>query len=79
MIKRRINTTGLQETEQAENQGVENSFHDFNELIARGEISISVNEASEEKIIVVNELKKIYDLGEKAEGIIFKSLFKKFI
>ena len=79
MIKRRINTTGLQETEQAENQGVENSFHDFNELIARGEISISVNEASEEKIIVVNELNKIYDLGEKAEGIIFKSLFKKFI
>ena len=42
-------------------------------------MSISVNEASEEKIIVVNELKKIYDLGEKAEGIIFKSLFKKFI
>ena len=42
-------------------------------------MSISVNEASEEKIIVVNELKKIYDLDEKAEGIIFKGLFKKFI
>lgn len=38
-------------------------------------MTISINEASEEKIIFVNELKKIYDLGGKAEGIIFK-IFK---
>ena len=41
-------------------------------------MSISINEASEEEIIVVNELKEIYDLGENAEGIIFKKVdFKK--
>ena len=37
-------------------------------------MSISINEASEEEIIVVNELKEIYDLGEKTEGIIFKKV-----
>ena len=72
MIKRRINTTGPQETDQEENQDVEESFPDSDELVARAELSISINEASEKEILVVNELKEIYDLGEKAEGIIFK-------
>ena len=40
-------------------------------------MSISSNEASEEEITVVNELKEIYDLGQNAEGIIFKKVFKK--
>ena len=40
-------------------------------LIARAKLSISINEASEEEILFVNDLKEIYDLGEKAEGIIF--------
>ena len=69
MINRRINTTGPQETNQEENQCVEDSFLDSDELIARAELSIPINEASDEEIIVVNELKKLYDLREKAEGI----------
>ena len=78
MKKRRINTIGPQETDQEENQGVEDSFPDSDELDARAKLSISINEASEEEIIVVNELKEIYDLGENAEGIIFKKVdFKK--
>ena len=36
-------------------------------------MTISVNKALEEEMIFINELKKIYDLGGKAEGIIFKS------
>ena len=74
MINRRINTTGPQETDEEENQGIEDGFPDFDELVARAELSISINEASEEEITVINELKKIYDLGENAEGIIFKKL-----
>ena len=76
MIKRRINTTGTQETDQEENQGVEDSFPDSHELTARAKLIISINEASEGRITVVNELKEIYDLGENAEGIIvdFKRL-----
>ena len=35
MIKRRINTTSPQETDQEENQGVEESFPDSDELVAR--------------------------------------------
>ena len=35
MIKGRINTTGPQETDQKENQGVEDSFPDSDELVAR--------------------------------------------
>ena len=77
MIKRRINTTGPQETHQEENQCVEDSFPDSDELIAGAELSISINEASEEGIIVVNELKKLYDLREKAEGIKCSSLKSK--
>ena len=65
MKKRRINTTGPQETDEEENQGVEDSFPDSGELVARAESSISINQASEEEIIIVNELKEIYDLGEK--------------
>ena len=65
MKKRRINTTGPQETDEEENQGVEDSFPDSDELVARAESSISINQASEEEIIIVNELKEIYDLGEK--------------
>ena len=71
MKKTRINTTGPQETDEEENQGVEDSFPDSDELVARAESSISINQASEEEIIIVNELKEIYDLGEKVEGIIF--------
>ena len=71
MIKRRINTTGPEETDQEQNQGVEDSFLDSDELVARAELSISINEASEKEIIVVNELKEIYDTGEEAEEIIF--------
>ena len=71
MIKRRINTTGPQETDQEQNQGVEDSFLDSDELVARAELSLSINEASEKEIIVVNELKEIYDTGEEAEEIIF--------
>ena len=66
-----INTIGSQETDQEENQGVEDSFPDFDELFARAKLSISINDASEEEMIVVNELKEIYDLGEKAKWIIF--------
>ena len=71
MINRRISTTGPHETDKEENQDVEDSFADSDELIARAELSISINEASEEDFTVVNELKEIYDLGEKAEWIIF--------
>ena len=48
-------------TDQEVNQGVEDSFTDSDELFARAESSIFINEASEEEIIVVNELKEIYD------------------
>ena len=75
-MKRRINTTGPQKTDQEGNQGVEDSFPDSDELVATAELSISINEVSEEQIIVANELKEIYDLDKKAEGIIF---FKKLI
>ena len=71
MINRRISTIGPHETDKEENQDVEDNFADSDELIARAELSISINEASEEDFTVVNELKEIYDLGEKAEGIIF--------
>ena len=71
MKKRRINTTGPQEADEEENQGVEDSFPGSDELVAKAESSISINQASEEEIIIVNELKEIYDLGEKVEGIIF--------
>ena len=37
-------------------------------------MSISINGASEEETIVVDELKETYDLGEKAEWIIFKKV-----
>ena len=37
MIKRRINTTRPQETDQEENQGVEESFPGFDELVARAD------------------------------------------
>ena len=74
MIKRRLNTTGTQETDQEENQGVEDSFPDSHELTARAKLIISINEASEGRITVVNELKEIYDLGENAEGIIFEKV-----
>ena len=74
MIKRRINTTEPQETDQEENQGAEDSIPDSDELVAKAKLSIFINEASEEEIIVVNELKEIYDLGEKAEGIIIKKV-----
>ena len=62
---------GQQETDQEENQAVEDCFPDSDELVARAKFSISINEASEEETIVVNELKKIYDLGENTEVIIF--------
>ena len=67
MIKRRIKITGPHETDQEEIQGVEdlNCFHDSDELVSRAELSISINEVSEEEITVVNELKEIYGLGEK--------------
>ena len=71
MIKRRINTTGPQETDQEENQGVEDIFPDSDGLTARAKLSISINDASEKEIIVINELKEIYVLGENAEAIIF--------
>ena len=44
---------------------------DCDELFPRAKLSIFINEASEEEITVVNELKEIYDLGPNAEGIIF--------
>ena len=47
---------------------------DSDELFPRAKMSISINEASEEEIIVVNELKEIYDLGQNAGGIIFKKV-----
>ena len=70
MIKRRINTTGPQETDQEENQGVEESFPDSDYLVARAELSIFINEDSEQEILAVNKLKEIYDLGEKTERVI---------
>ena len=74
MITRRINTKGPQKTDQEENQSVEDSFPDSDELVARAELNISINEVLEEEIVVVNELKKMYDLGEKVEGIIFQKV-----
>ena len=59
MIKRRINATAPQETDQEENQGVEDILSDSDELVARSKLNISINEASEEEIIFVNELKEI--------------------
>ena len=35
-------------------------------------MSIFINELSEEEIIVVSDLKEMYDLAEKAEGIMFE-------
>ena len=77
MIKRTINTTGPQETDQEENQGVEDSFPHSDELVAKGKLSISINEASEEEIIVVNKLKEINDLDERVDGIFLKNDFKR--
>ena len=71
IIKRKINTKGPQETDQENNQGVEDSFPDSDELVVRAKLSIFMNEASKEEIIVVNEVKEIYDIGENAEGMIF--------
>ena len=48
MIKRKINTAGPQETDQEENQGVKESFPDSDELVARAELSIFINKASDE-------------------------------
>ena len=80
MLQRKINTTAPQETDQEEHKGVEEGFPDSYELVARAELSIVMNVASEEEIIVVSELKEIYDLGEKVEGIIFQKVdFKRLI
>ena len=38
---------------------VEDSFPDSDELVASAKLSISINETSEEEIIVVNELTRI--------------------
>ena len=70
MTKRRINKTGTQEIVQEENQYVEDSFPDSDELVARVELSISINEASEGETIFVNELKEIYDSSERFGSII---------
>lgn len=40
----RINTTGTQKTSQEGNQNVKDSFSDPEELFARAELSISINE-----------------------------------
>ena len=74
MVRSRINTTGPHQTDQEENQGVEDSFPVSDELATRAELSVSFHEASEEEMIVVNELKDIYDLREKPDRIIFKKL-----
>ena len=37
-------------------------------------MSITINKASEEEIIIINELREIYDLGEKTEGIMFRKV-----
>ena len=74
MINRKINTIVPQETDEEENQGVGDSFPDSDQLVARAELSISINEASEEEKTVVTEFKKIYDLGEKAEVIMLKKV-----
>ena len=49
MIKRRINTTGPQKTDQEDHQGVEDSFPDSDELVARAKLSISINETERER------------------------------
>ena len=46
-------------------------------MVARAKISIHINEVSDKEIIVVDELKEIYDLSENAEGIIFKKVDSK--
>ena len=71
MIRRRTNSTGPKETDQEEIKSVEDNFSDSDELVARTELSIYINEVSEEETVVVNELKEKYDLGENAEDIIF--------
>ena len=60
-----MDKTRLQETDQEENQSVEDSFLDFEQLAARAKFSISINETSKEEIIVVNELKEIYGFRQK--------------
>ena len=47
-------------------------------MVATAELSISINDVSEEETIIINELKEICDLDEKAKGIIFtKAYFKR--
>ena len=53
-----IKTMGPQETNQKENQGVGDSFPGSEELVAIAELSISINQVSEEEVIIANELKK---------------------
>lgn len=74
MIKIRTNTTKKQELAQEENQSIEESFPNSDELVARAKLSIPINKALEEYIILGNELKEIYDLGGKAEEIMFKKI-----
>ena len=66
-MKRRINSTGIQQAVQKENHYVEECFPDSDKLVCSAELTIFINEASEGDIINVNELKEIYDLGEKVE------------
>lgn len=75
MIKIRTNTTKKQELAQEENQSIEESFPNSDELVARAKLSIPIHKALEEYIIIGNELKEIYDLGGKAEEIMFKKIY----
>ena len=43
-------------------------------LLEPTELIISIIEASEEEVIVVNQFKGMYDLGEKARGVIFQKV-----
>ena len=74
MIKRRINTQDHRKQIRKRIRVLKKASLILMSWLLGAKISISINEASEEAILVVNELKEVYDLGEKAEGIIFKKV-----
>ena len=43
-------------------------------LLEPTELNVSIIEVSEEEVVVVNQFKGMYDLGEKARGVIFQKV-----
>ena len=77
MIKRRINSTEPEEMihEDVEDVGPIAEPGERTELIeTRNELGIVDEEASDEERMIVNELREIYNSGERNEGIVFKRI-----